>query len=164
MSVAIPREKRCPKPSPIYGRQFRGALKFSMNGHVLLGRMKKSLKWLSDDASGFLFWGPSGPGFQTSGASGRKNVQADRDRNLCAQPFTARYAQDAKNAKILFFYRIVTDDSVKQSALRAFQRIVTLSEIHPEGTAEKVMAVFSNRPFRFEKGLCGLGVLAVQSK
>jgi len=33
-----------------------------------------------------------------------------------------------------------------------------------EGTAEKVMAVFSNRPFRFEEGLCGLGVLAVQSK
>ncbi len=48
----------------------------------------------------------SGPGFQCSGvgaASDRKKDQSDRDGNLCVQPFTARYAQDAKNSKILFF-------------------------------------------------------------
>jgi hypothetical protein len=38
--------------------------------------------------------------------------------------FTARYAQDTKNAKIFFFYRIGTDDSIKQSALRGFFSIV----------------------------------------
>jgi len=67
------------------------------------------------------------------------------------------FAQDAKNAKILFFYRIGTDDSIKQSALRAFRRMFTFH-------TETIMAVFSNRPFRFEKGFAAFATLRFKNQ
>ena len=73
------------------------------------------------------------------------------------------YAQDAKNAKILFFYRIGTDDSIKQSALRAFPRMVTLSRLCSEGPDRKMGCFFeSSVPIR--KRLCGLRDLYVERK
>jgi len=74
------------------------------------------------------------------------------EKETCAQFFTARCAQDAKNAKIMFFYRIGTDGSVKQSALRAFRKMFTFH-------TERIMAVFSNRPFRFGKGFAAFAPL-----
>jgi len=52
----------------------------------------------------------------------------------------------------MFFYRIGTDGSVKQSALRAFRKMFTFH-------TERIMAVFSNRPFRFGKGFAAFAPL-----
>jgi len=74
------------------------------------------------------------------------------------------FAQDAKNAKILFFYRIGTDDSIKQSALRAYQRMEPLLELSCGIEQEKAMAVFLNRPFRFEKGFAAFATLRFKNQ
>jgi len=81
--------------------------------------------------------------------------QSDQERNFSRYFLPPATLKTQRTLRFSFFYRIGTEDSVKQSALRAFRRMITFHK-------EKNNGCFFESSVPIRKSLCGLRAFAVQ--